>query len=181
MIIFTDGSSRGNPGPGGWGAVLIETADKAEQDLHKIGDNHAKVREFGAGDPMTTNNRMELTAAIEALNHVVNDERLPEQITIFSDSEYMIKGITQWIAGWKRKGWIGSNRKEVLNRDLWTRLDDVVMRLSTKSTIYWKHIDGHAGIVGNERCDTIATSFADHSGTKLFCGNITDYLTRIIR
>lgn len=149
--IFTDGSSRGNPGPGGWGVVVVSDG--------KI------IEEFGGKEEMTTNNRMELTAAIEALKRVA--EIGSPEITVNTDSEYLVKGITRWIVGWKRKNWIGSNRKPVMNRDLWMELDESVNKLSNGFNIHWKHIRGHAGIAENERCDEIATSFADGKPVKL--------------
>lgn len=143
-IIFTDGSSRGNPGPGGWGTIIKE---------------NGRVKELGGGYRETTNNRMELTAAIEGLRNAKGEE-----ITVFSDSEYVIKGITEWIHGWLERGWKNSQKKDVLNRDLWEPL----YQLSRGKKISWKYVAGHTGNPGNERCDEIATAFADGLSPELY-------------
>ncbi len=136
-IIYTDGSSRGNPGPGGWGTIIKE---------------EGYVKELGGGYRETTNNRMELTAAIEGLRYAKGSD-----ITVLSDSEYVIKGITVWIHGWLERGWKNSQKKDVLNKDLWEAL-----YVQTKNkNIKWKYVAGHTGNPGNERCDEIATAFAD--------------------
>lgn len=150
-IIFTDGSSRGNPGPGGWGAVISD-------------EKH--VQEIGGRDAQTTNNRMELSAAIEALKL-----KPTEPIVVLSDSEYVIKGITEWIHGWIKRGWKNSQKKAVLNQDLWEKLYDV----TEGKDITWKYVRGHQGTPGNERCDIIATSFADNEKIDLFKGSVSEY------
>lgn len=150
-IIFTDGSSRGNPGPGGWGAIISDG---------KL------VQEIGGRDAQTTNNRMELSAAIEALKL-----KPAEPITVLSDSEYVIKGITEWIHGWIKRGWKNSQKKAVLNQDLWEKLYD----LTEGKDITWKYVRGHQGTPGNERCDIIATSFADNEKIDLFAGSVSEY------
>lgn len=137
ITIYTDGSSRGNPGPGGWGAIITY-------------DN--KVVELGGAEAHTTNNRMELTAAIKGLESVTDKE-----ITIYTDSEYVMKGITEWIERWQKKGWRTSNRKPVLNQDLWQKL----LKLTDGRKIQWKYVAGHTGVPLNERADEIATDFAD--------------------
>ncbi len=149
-IIYTDGSSRGNPGPGGWGAIV---AGKT-------------VQEIGGRESQTTNNRMELTAAIEALK--LNPA---EPITVFSDSEYVIKGITEWIHGWIKRGWKNAQKKAVLNQDLWEKLYD----LTDGKDITWKYVRGHVGTPGNERCDVIATSYADGEPVALYSGPVDKY------
>lgn len=160
--IFTDGSSRGNPGPGGWAAVVVA------RDV---------VREFGGREAHTTNNRMEITAAIEALKGVralAGQGPVPlssEAIEVFTDSKYLIQGITAWVRGWKRNGWKTAAKKDVENRDLWERLDAAVEGLS----IAWSYIRGHAGHPGNERCDEIATSFADENPAELYSGSREAY------
>ncbi|MDE2233321.1 MAG: ribonuclease HI, partial [Patescibacteria group bacterium] len=117
--IFTDGSSRGNPGPGGWGAIV-----QIESEKSKMKNGGAATRELGGRENSTTNNRMELKAAIEALRYVKTlNIGSDETVEINSDSEYVVKGMTQWIYGWKRKGWTGSAKKPVMNRDLWEDLD----------------------------------------------------------
>lgn len=153
VTIFTDGSSRGNPGPGGWGAIVVE------------GDT---VTELGGGDKHTTNNKMELLAAIEALAHVRNTN-MP--ITMYVDSSYVVNGITKWVAGWKRNNWITSTKTPVENRKFWERLDQVAAPL----TITWNRVSGHAGLPGNERADEIATAFADDDLPGLYAGPIDEY------
>jgi ribonuclease HI len=150
-IIFTDGSSRGNPGPGGWGAIVSD-------------GKH--VQEIGGRESQTTNNRMELSAAIEALRIAPT-----EPITILSDSEYVIKGITEWIEGWIKRGWKNSQKKPVLNQDLWERLYEV----TRGKEITWKYVRGHVGTPGNERCDVIATSFADNEKIDLYKGSVSEF------
>ncbi len=153
--IYTDGSSRGNPGPGGYGAVLI------------MGD---KVLEIGGRENMTTNNRMELIGCIQALS-TLPSEFSSKTITLYSDSEYVVKGMTLWIQGWQKKGWRTASKKEVLNRDLWEKL----LSVSQGKDIKWLHVDGHADNEGNNRCDVIATSFADNNPVKLYSGLLSGY------
>ncbi len=131
--IWTDGACSGNPGPGGWGAILI------------YGD---KRREINGGAPETTNNRMELTAAIEALNVLTR----PASVDLFTDSEYVKNGITQWLKGWKARGWRTADKKPVKNLDLWQALDAAVAR----HEIVWRWVKGHAGTELNERADELA-------------------------
>lgn len=157
VIIFTDGSSRGNPGPGGWGAIVI---------------SENEVKELGGRESMITNNRMELTGAIEALKYVDSTG----SITLYSDSQYVIKGMTEWIAGWQKKNWKNSQRKAVMNRDLWEKL----LEASNNKTISWKYVKGHGENPGNNRCDEIATSFADNEPTKLYTGSIDSYPIKIV-
>ncbi len=133
VIIYTDGGCEGNPGPGGWGAVV------------RCGAN---VREISGGELATTNNRMELMAAIEALSTL--SER--SVVSLFTDSQYVKNGITQWIRGWKRKGWVTSAKEPVKNVDLWKRLDQLV----AQHQVTWKWVKGHAGNADNERCDGLA-------------------------
>lgn len=155
IIIFTDGSSRGNPGPGGWASVIVK-------------DDH--VTELGARESMTTNNRMELSAAIGALaHHSLQDQN--DEITIFTDSSYVIKGITTWVKIWKRNGWLTKTKQDVSNKDLWMKLDEV----ASGKKIEWKYVGGHVGVVGNERCDEIATSFADAVHMDLYDGPLSQY------
>ncbi|WP_009632470.1 ribonuclease HI [Synechocystis sp. PCC 7509] len=139
--VYTDGACTGNPGPGGWGVVVYYT-DKS-------------VREFGGNEKQTTNNRMEMQAAIAALTFLTETPPT-EPITLYTDSEYLIKGVTQWVKNWKKKGWKTATGKPVLNQDLWENLDQLNSKL-----VLWQHVRGHAGNVGNERCDAIARAFAN--------------------
>ena len=131
--IFTDGACKGNPGPGGWGAIL--RCKGVEKTLH-------------GGEPHTTNNRMELLAAIEALNAL----REPCEVTLTTDSEYLRKGITEWIVNWKKRGWRTAAREPVKNADLWQRLDEAVQR----HIIQWRWVKGHSGHRENELADELA-------------------------
>jgi len=148
--IYTDGACSGNPGPGGWG-TRIEFADG---QVHELGGRHTA----------TTNNRMEMQAAIEALDFLKETniaDTATAPITLHTDSQYLIKGITQWIKGWKRKGWKNSAGKPVLNKDLWEELDQLTQALSAdKLSIDWNYVRGHAGNPGNERCDEIARAYS---------------------
>ena len=182
--IFTDGSSRGNPGPGGWGAVIVDGGASSV-----AGNKVSQVIELGGRSAQTTNNRMEINAALSALEEVLTMKRVfaaDEVVTIFTDSSYLINGITKWVYGWKEKGWITSQKEEVQNRDLWEALLSAVGRVSRLGSgagagakgrikIEWKYVGGHVGIAGNERCDVIATSFADGEPTKLYRGSIDGY------
>jgi ribonuclease HI len=152
IIVFTDGSSRGNPGPGGYGAVIIYSDD-------------GKVAEQGGHSAMTTNNRMEMTAAIDALVYLRDEEA---EITIYTDSAYLLNGITKWIYGWEKNGWKTATKSDVENVDLWKELVDTSRR--ARGTIVWKKIDGHSGVAGNERADVIATDYADGKRVLLFKG-----------
>lgn len=155
IIIYTDGSSRGNPGPGGWGAIV------ATKEF---------VIELGVGDKHTTNNKMELSAAIESLCYV---RTLGSAfiIDVHADSSYVINGITKWVFGWQKNGWKNSKKEEVLNRDLWASLTEVVADLQLSGCkIKWIYTPGHAGIAGNDRADEIATKCADGEDPKLFTG-----------
>ncbi len=138
IFAYTDGACSGNPGPGGWG-VLLEARD---------GDRLLRTRELCGGAQDTTNNRMELMAVISALNSLTR----PSSITIVTDSAYVKNGITVWIDGWKRNGWITLSRKSVKNVDLWQALDAA----QSPNQVTWKWIKGHAGHFGNERADELA-------------------------
>lgn len=132
-VIYTDGACSGNPGPGGWGVVL------------RYGD---AVRELHGGEPSTTNNRMELTAAITALETLTR----PVPVQLYTDSRYVLDGITKWMPGWKRNGWQTSAKKPVKNVDLWQRLDAAIQRHDV--SLHW--VRGHNGDPGNERADELA-------------------------
>jgi ribonuclease HI len=138
LFAYTDGACSGNPGPGGWGALLIA----------RDGEAVLKERELNGGEALTTNNRMELLAAISALEALDR----PTTITVVTDSAYVKNGIASWIEGWKRNGWRTADRKPVKNEDLWRRLDEARAR----HTVRWEWIKGHAGHPENERADELA-------------------------
>lgn len=140
VTAYTDGACRGNPGPGGWGAIL------------RYGDN---VRELRGGELRTTNNRMELMAAIEALGAL----KEPCRVELYTDSRYVRDGITRWLPGWRRRGWRTSAKKPVKNRDLWMRLDG----LDRTHEVDWRWVKGHAGHPGNERADALANLGLDQA------------------
>ena len=131
--IYTDGACSGNPGPGGYGAVI--------RTRHE-------TQEISGCEPHTTNNRMEMRAVIEALRLLTQ----PSRVRITTDSTYVVKGMTEWLPGWLRRNWMNSQKKPVLNRDLW----ETMLRLSKAHEIEWKWIRGHDGHVENERCDRMA-------------------------
>ncbi|MEY4285468.1 MAG: ribonuclease HI [Betaproteobacteria bacterium] len=135
ITIYTDGACKGNPGPGGWGVLL------------RFGEH---VKELKGGEPLTTNNRMELMAVIQALRAL----KEPCRITFYLDSEYVRKGITEWIEGWKAKGWRTASKQPVKNADLWQTLDALVAQ--SGHSIDWRWVKGHAGDPGNERADALA-------------------------
>ncbi len=147
ITIYTDGSSKGNPGPGGFAAIIFD------------GEN---VKEIGGRENKTTNNRMEIMAAIEALKNIPENEN----VKIHADSEYLIKGITIWIKNWQKNNWRTEDKREVLNKDLWEKLLEVTL----SKNIEWKKVLGHSGHEENERCDEIATGFADGEKVKLYNG-----------
>jgi len=136
--IYTDGACRGNPGPGGWGVLLIAGGHR---------------KSLYGGEPETTNNRMELTAAIEALNALKGQRR----VVLHTDSKYVKDGVESWMANWKARGWKTSNKKPVKNQDLWQSLDKAVKR----HDLQWKWVKGHAGNAGNEEADALANRGID--------------------
>lgn len=138
VSIWTDGACSGNPGPGGWGAVL------------RYGGHE---KELKGGEAFTTNNRMELTAVIRALEAL----KRPVQARVYTDSEYVRRGVTEWLASWKARGWRTADRKPVKNQDLWQRLDE----LRARHRIEWHWVPGHAGVPGNERVDRLANEAID--------------------
>jgi len=141
MDIFTDGGCSGNPGPGGWAFVMVQKTFQGEKII---------AEEYG-GEQNTTNNRMELLAVISALKSYKAKTGLPGQITIHTDSQYVQKGITEWIRKWKQNSWRTSDKKPVKNQDLWLELDKLAGEVSVK----WEWIRGHAGNIYNERCDSL--------------------------
>jgi ribonuclease HI len=158
IVIFTDGACTGNPGPGGW-ASIVSLPD-------------GTVHELGGGVRETTNNRMEMAAAIHALAMLPDNSSV--KVILYTDSTYLIRGITQWIWGWRSKGWRTADGKEVANRELWEELLRHVARLKP-ATIDWKYVRGHSGYPGNERCDQIAVSFATGKPERLYVGALDGY------
>lgn len=139
--IFTDGACKGNPGPGGWGALL------------RMG-RHEK--ELSGGEPETTNNRMEMTGVIRALEALTT----PCAVTLHTDSRYVIDGMTKWIFGWQNRGWVNAAKDPVKNRDLW----EALIAAAARHTITWQWVKGHAGHPENERVDRLASNAADEAG-----------------
>ena len=136
--IYTDGACRGNPGPGGWGALLI---------------NGERERELSGAESATTNNRMELLAVINALRAL----KRRVSARVYTDSQYVRLGMTEWLTGWKARGWRTADRKPVKNQDLWEQLDE----LAAGHEIEWHWVKGHSGVPGNERCDQLANAAID--------------------
>jgi ribonuclease HI len=156
IVVFTDGACKGNPGPGGWGVVIVTP------------DGH--VTELG-GATLTTNNKMELTGAIRALAHV---RGLEGPLAVYTDSTYVIQGIESWVHNWKRRGWKTATGGDVLNRELWEELADLVDARPRRS-IAWHYVRGHSGIPGNERVDEIADAFAVTGRHTLYDGPLAGY------
>jgi ribonuclease HI len=208
IIIFTDGASRGNPGPGGWGAVIIFPQGKGDDDFqfsrlqtpeyynsgqvilnfqkptddlshNKNNNDNIQVVELGGRQKNTTNNQMEITAAIEAISFISFSKisQLPPPILIYTDSSYLINGITKWVYGWQKNNWKTTTKGEVLNKTLWEKLIEV----SKDKKIDWKYVSGHSGIKGNERCDEIATAFADNIKIDLYSGPLSEYKIDVLR
>ena len=145
LVIYTDGACSGNPGPGGWGVVMY---------------HGRRTKELSGGDPSTTNNRMEMQAVIEALKAI--KPGFSGKTVLFSDSTYVLKGLQEWLPGWKKRGWKTAAKKPVKNADLWRELD----ALASARTIDWRWVKGHAGDVGNERADELATGAVPKRGKR---------------
>ena len=137
--VYTDGACKGNPGPGGWGVYIQSNVDE---------------KELYGGSPETTNNQMEMQAALEALKHLKDED---EVIELYTDSNYLRQGITEWIHKWKKNNWKTAAKKPVANRDLWIEISD----LNEKMTVQWNWVKGHAGDPGNERADELANMGAE--------------------
>ena len=152
ITIYCDGSSIGNPGPGGWGSVV---------------SSEVGIKEIGGFDVSTTNNRMELTAAIQSLAGLHG----ASNVALYTDSRYVINGITKWVHSWIQNGWLTKEKKDVLNKDLWEKFVDV----AKKHEVIFKHVAGHAGVSQNERADMIANGYARKEIVKLFAGTESEY------
>ena len=157
IVVFTDGAAKGNPGPGGWGVVVV-TPD-------------GQVTELGGRADHSTNNRMELTGAI---NGLAECQAVAGPVAVYTDSTYVIQGIRQWIWGWRSRGWRTSTGTEVLNRDLWERLSTLVDARG-KGGIAWHYVRGHIGTPGNERVDEIADGLAQRQDIQLYRGPLSGY------
>ena len=154
---FTDGASKGNPGPAGWGAVIIQASQN--------------IIELGGRSESATNNQMELTAAIKTLEFFALNQK-DFRVTLFSDSKYVVNGATSWIKQWKENGWKTRSNETVLNINLWQQIDFFSNQINT---VNWQHVPAHQGIIGNERADTIASGFALGARIDLYSGPINEY------
>lgn len=162
FIIYTDGSSRGNPGPGGWAAIIINNNGKSQ-----IPNDKFQIRELGGREEHTTNNRMEMRAVIQGLKNTPENS----EVEIHADSEYVIKGATEWVNNWQKNNWRTKAKKDVLNKDLWLEL----LAEMRGRKVVWNKVAGHSGHSYNDRCDEIATSFADNLNIKLYEGPKSGY------
>lgn len=154
IVLFTDGAASGNPGPAGWAALLITSGEK--------------ITELGGHVPHATNNQMELMATIRGIQAA---KAFGREITLYTDSKYVIRGATEWLKGWKKNGWITSQGEPVLNRELWEQLSPLI----ESTEIDWQYVPGHSGIIGNERVDSIAVAFSKGAAPSLYRGNLSDY------
>lgn len=156
-IIFGDGACSGNPGPGGWGAIVFNP--------------ETGVQEMGGYQSATTNNQMEMIAVITALESL---KGFKDTIHIYTDSSYLLNGITQWVFGWKKRGWKTADGKDVANSDLWGQFLSVVGGFQKKQII-WGYVPGHEGVPGNERVDKIAVAFSKKEHVNLYKGSLSNY------
>ncbi len=153
ILVFTDGAAKGNPGPGGYGVVILK-------------DGY--VTELGAGKAHTTNNEMELKAVVEALTYL---QDVKEEIHLYTDSKYVVEGATKWIFGWQKNGWQTKEKKDVLNGELWKKLAALLLYVSVE----WHKIPGHSGLIGNECADVIASDFGAGKKVSLYNGPKSEY------
>ena len=158
IVVFADGAAKGNPGPGGWGVVIVTPS--------------GRVTELGGGERATTNNRMELTGVIDALRHLRDT---PGPVALYTDSTYVIRGIREWIHGWRRRGWKTAAGSDVLNRDLWETLAGLVGARGRDGRGTWHYVRGHTGVPGNERVDEIADGWATDRPVPLHNGPLIRY------
>lgn len=163
IIIFTDGASSGNPGPGGWGAIV---AEKGRETI-----------ELGGGNRHTTNNRMELTAVIESLSHVAH---IHGSVIVYTDSKYVRDGIERWVPVWQQRGWQTTAKTAVLNQDLWQKLSALTDVRVGLDAISWRLVAGHKNVPANERVDAIATAFAANLKPDLFRGSSEKYFIDLL-
>ncbi len=161
ITIYTDGSSRGNPGPGGWAATIIFPNNK--------------VIELGGAEGHTTNNRMELTGILKALEYLKEHLGDATTVEIHSDSAYALNGATKWIYGWFKNNWLTAEGQPVANREIWEAIYQLTWFFKSKCDIIFTKVSGHSGVLGNERADLIATAFADGERILLFSGNVKEY------
>jgi ribonuclease HI len=164
-VIYTDGACSGNPGPGGYGSIVI---------------TENQVVELAGAEPDTTNNRMEMLATIKAFILCLQfSKKNPlTEILIFTDSVYVIRGITEWIHGWKRRGWKTATQGEVSNQDLWQKLDDLINEIKKQNSqvkFNWNFVKGHSGDPGNERCDEMAVACSKNDYIELYLGSHENY------
>ena len=162
-MLFCDGSSLGNPGPGGWGAVIV---------LRK-----EYIVELGARKDPTTNNEMELTALADGLAAMAHESG---DLTVYTDSSYVINGATKWVYGWEQNGWQTKAKKPVEHQALWKKVAEEVRKRKRVGMLTWKHVPGHVGIAGNERVDEIAVGFAEGKHPELFEGELERYAIDIM-
>ncbi len=158
ILIFTDGACSGNPGPGGFGTVVVYP--------------EGQVEELGSRRSETTNNRMEMQAVIDGLKLIASTQG---DVWVLTDSTYVIRGITQWIWGWKKRNWHNAEGKPTSNKDLWLILESEVQLRAKKGSIEWKYLRGHVGTPGNERCDEIAVGFTHKKYVELYKGSLLKY------
>ena len=152
IVVYTDGSSRGNPGPGGWGSIIITPNN---------------VFELGGNDEKTTINRMEMMAVLQTLQFLKDHEQYDQEVIINTDSSYLKNGLEKWVYGWQKNGWLTAKKDPVLNQDLW----EILLELQQLfSNLKINHVRGHVGIPGNERADAIATGYADEDHVDLYVG-----------
>jgi ribonuclease HI len=162
IVVFCDGAAKGNPGPGGWG-VVIATPD-------------GRVIERGGTAAHTTNNKMELTAAIQALTAIAQVEG---PVAMHTDSTYVIQGLNEWIWGWRKRGWKTATGTDVLNKDLWQALD-ALASARPRGSVAWHYVRGHSGIPGNERVDAIADGLARGAAIELYEGPLSGYALPLV-
>ncbi|MBC7465108.1 MAG: ribonuclease HI [Bdellovibrio sp.] len=166
FLIYGDGACSGNPGPGGYGSIILFP--------------DGNVQELAESFPKTTNNRMEISAILEAFKLILQSKHLNsvQSLQIFTDSVYLIRGSTQWLFGWKKKGWKGATNEPIANPDLWQEMDQVLFQFKTKApcvNLEWNFVKGHAGIPGNERCDQLAVAMSKNTYIDLYHGKAENY------